>query len=151
MISQVCIDASLALKLVLAETDSDRVQAQWQRWIEEGTELVAPTLFVFESISAIRLNETRKLITAEAADLAFREFLEQIQEVHLMLPNDLHSRAWELAKRLKQSQVYDAYYLALAESLDCEFWTADDRLYGIAHRAFSWVKHTRQIQFGKSS
>ena len=43
-------------------------------------------------------------------------------------PN-LHRRALELASRLKQGAVYDAHYLALAESLGCELWTADQRFY----------------------
>jgi predicted nucleic acid-binding protein len=137
---QVCVDASLALKLVLAEVDSDAVERQWQRWIEADVEFVAPPLFVFEGVSAIRLNVTRKLITPAAADLAFREFLDQIREVRLLLPEDLHARAWTLTKRLKQSHVYDAYYLALAESVGCEFWTADERLYRATHRIFAWVK-----------
>ncbi|MGB8647639.1 MAG: type II toxin-antitoxin system VapC family toxin [Anaerolineae bacterium] len=144
--SQICIDASLALKLVLPEPESDQVQAQWQRWLEEKTELVAPTLFIFEGLSAIRLNVTRKLITAQAAELAFREFLAQTQEVRLLLLPDLHERAWELAKRFKQSQVYDAYYLALAESLGCEFWTADEHLYKAVHRALPWVQYIKYIR-----
>ncbi len=37
-------------------------------------------------------------------------------------PN-LHRRALELASQLKQGAVYDAHYLALAESLGCELWT----------------------------
>ncbi len=140
MRSQVCIDASLALKLVLAEDYSDETQAQWQKWIEEGAELVAPSLFIFEGVSAIRLNVARKQITTEAADLAFHEFLAQVREVRLLLLPNLLERAWSLAKRFKQSQVYDAYYLALAESLGCEFWTADEQLYRLVHRVFPWVK-----------
>ncbi len=41
----------------------------------------------------------------------------------------LHTRALELADQLQQGAVYDAHYLALAESLDCQLWTADLRLY----------------------
>ena len=44
----------------------------------------------------------------------------------------LHRRALELASQLKQGAVYDAHYLALAESLGCDFWTADQRLYHVA-------------------
>ena len=140
MSPQICIDASLALKLVLPESDSEAVQEQWHAWIDDGVELVAPPLFVFEGVSAVRLNVTRKRITAEAADLAFHEFLAQTQDVRLLLSDDLYERAWNLAKRFKQSQVYDAYYLALAESLGCEFWTADAQLYHSVHRQLSWVK-----------
>ena len=28
--------------------------------------------------------------------------------------------------------MYDAHYLALAEALDCEFWTADEKLVRMA-------------------
>ena len=44
----------------------------------------------------------------------------------------LHSRALELASRLNQGAIYDALYLALAETLDCELWTADERFYHAA-------------------
>ena len=47
-------------------------------------------------------------------------------------PPNLHPRALELASRLKQGAVYDVYYLALAESLGCELWTADQGLYRVA-------------------
>ena len=36
-----------------------------------------------------------------------------------------------MASRFGQGAVYDAHYLALAESLGCELWTADQRF----HRA----------------
>jgi predicted nucleic acid-binding protein len=146
--SQICIDVSLALKLVLPEPESERVQAFWRKWIEGGTELVAPSLFIFEGVSAIRLNLTRKQITSEAAELAFREFMAQVQPVRLLLSPELHERAWALAKRFKQSQVYDAYYLALAESLGIELWTADEDLYSAVHCALPWVKYIKYAAVG---
>ena len=44
----------------------------------------------------------------------------------------LHGRALELANRLNQGAVYDALYLALAENLSCDLWTADERFYHAA-------------------
>ena len=38
----------------------------------------------------------------------------------------------ELAWELHQPAAYDAHYLALAEILDCEMWTADDRFFRAA-------------------
>ena len=28
-----------------------------------------------------------------------------------------------------RASTYDCYYLALADSMDCEYWTADERFY----------------------
>jgi predicted nucleic acid-binding protein len=42
---------------------------------------------------------------------------------------DLHQRAWELATRFNQPTTDDANYLAVADVLDCPFWTTDSRLY----------------------
>ena len=39
----------------------------------------------------------------------------------------LHSRALELASFLRQAAVYDAHYLALAETLHCQLWSADEK------------------------
>jgi predicted nucleic acid-binding protein len=41
---------------------------------------------------------------------------------------ELCLRALELAGKLSQSKAYDAIYLALAEKLVANFWTADERL-----------------------
>ena len=37
--------------------------------------------------------------------------------------------ALQLATRLNQRAIYDSHYLALAQALNCEFWTADERFY----------------------
>ncbi len=42
---------------------------------------------------------------------------------------DVAARAIELAMAFGLPTPYDAFYLALAEQLDCELWTADERFY----------------------
>jgi predicted nucleic acid-binding protein len=49
-------------------------------------------------------------------------------DIQYLEPSDFHLRAFELADRLGRPAAYDSHYLALAEHLDCEFWTADERL-----------------------
>ena len=46
-------------------------------------------------------------------------------EIELIDIQSIHERAIKLATQLSQGAVYDSHYLALAEHLDCEFWTAD--------------------------
>lgn len=41
---------------------------------------------------------------------------------------DLNRQALQWAERLAQSKAYDAQYLALAEHLQAEFWTADEHM-----------------------
>jgi predicted nucleic acid-binding protein len=49
--------------------------------------------------------------------------------------------ALEWATRLQQSRAYDAFYLALAERLQAEFWTADRRLAnGAQQLGVKWVR-----------
>jgi predicted nucleic acid-binding protein len=43
-------------------------------------------------------------------------------------PLPLPQESYELARRYQRS-VFDSWYLYLAEKTDCEFWTADQRLY----------------------
>ena len=52
--------------------------------------------------------------------------------LELHQPPDLHGRALQLASQLKQDAAYDAHYLALAESVGCDLWTADERFYRAA-------------------
>jgi predicted nucleic acid-binding protein len=136
--SQVCIDASLALKLVLVEEDSPKVQHLWHTWIDAGVEIVAPPLLAFEGTSVIRNKMHRGLVPPEEAELMFKAF--HLLGVRLLYPDGLHQKAWELAKRFNRPQAYDSHYLALAEILGLEFWTSDERLYNIVASDLSWVK-----------
>ena len=63
MASKVCVDASLALKLVFSEADSDQAEAEWQNWIRSGTEVEAPFLFIYETTSVLRNRVYRGEIT----------------------------------------------------------------------------------------
>jgi predicted nucleic acid-binding protein len=48
----------------------------------------------------------------------------------------------DLAPELEQDAVYNAHYLALAEALNCELWTADERFYRAAssgHTQVRWI------------
>ena len=138
MNSQICVDASLALKLVLVEKDSSTAQHLWDAWTNAGTEIVAPSLLAFEGASAIRNKVQRGLAPPDEAELMFKAF--HLLGVKYLHPEGLHQRAWELAKRFNRPQAYDSYYLALAEILDLEFWTADERLYNIVKSDLPWVK-----------
>lgn len=49
-------------------------------------------------------------------------------------------RAYELADKFNRPRAYDSQYLALAERLNCEFWTADERLFNAVSTQMPTVK-----------
>ena len=127
----VVVDASLAFKWLVEEENSDRATALARLWDNEGSQLAAPPLMPFEVANALHRRVLRgELTVGVAADLM--QDLMSLGVAFHATPN-LHSRALELASQLKQGAAYDAHYLALAESLGCEVWTADQRF----HRAAS--------------
>jgi predicted nucleic acid-binding protein len=119
------VDASIVLKLLLPEAQSETVHRLWSRWVERDTEIVAPFLLADEVVSVLRNKGVRGELTPEGGDAAFAAF--RSQEVSLLHPDGIEDKAWALAKTWKLQTTYDATYLAVAELLDYEFWTADRR------------------------
>ncbi len=138
MNSQVCIDVNLVLKLVLVEEDSPKAQHLWGTWVDADIRIVAPPLLAFEGTSVICNKMQRGLVPPEEAELMFKAF--HLLDVRLLYPDGLHETAWEMAKRFNRPQAYDSHYLALAEILGLELWTADKRLYNAVKHDLSWVK-----------
>jgi predicted nucleic acid-binding protein len=138
MNSLVCVDASFALKLVLAEEHSELVHALWRGWIEQDIEIYAPAHLAFECTSVIRNHVYRRQITSEAGMEAFQLLHEQ--PIILIDAGVLNQRAWELAERYQRPTAYDAYYLAAAELLNCDLWTADRRLERAVRDSFPVIK-----------
>ncbi|MGB6873248.1 MAG: type II toxin-antitoxin system VapC family toxin [Dehalococcoidia bacterium] len=135
---RVCVDASLAIKLVVRETFSDRALDLWQNWIESGVEPIAPPIFPFEVSSVIRNKYVRNELTAEEAERAFNLFTRL--KFIVLTSETLLKEAWDMAKELGLPTLYDTAYLALAKLCNCEFWTADEVLINSLQGKFSWVK-----------
>ena len=101
-------------------------------------DVVSPSLWAYEVTSVIRNKVHRGKITSDEGERAFA--IVHKLGVRLIVPPDLHERAWEMAKELNRPAAYDAHYLALAQTLDCEFWTADERLYNAVRDQLPWVR-----------
>jgi predicted nucleic acid-binding protein len=77
------------------------------------------------------------LAPAEARE-ALDRFLAMPVEVSL--PGILDREALELTITYGLPSAYDAYYVALAESLGCDLWTADRRLFDAVQGKLPFVR-----------
>jgi predicted nucleic acid-binding protein len=125
--SLVCVDANLLIKLVVPEPYSERAADAWESWAREGIIRIAPRLLRYEVTSTLRKQVWRGLLTSDMAEAALEQLLSL--RIELLDPDDLQKRAWKLAARFGMPAAYDGHYLALAELVDCQFWTGDERLF----------------------
>jgi predicted nucleic acid-binding protein len=49
---EVCVDASLAVKVVVTEPDNDKADTLFDEWANEGALLIAPAFFMVETPTA---------------------------------------------------------------------------------------------------
>ena len=137
-ISWACVDAGTIIKLVVKEDLRPQTLALWQSWIDNELQAVAPTLFAYEVTSVLRKKVHRGLITPDEGEKALSAAFNL--DVKWLAPPDLHRHAWQLAARFNRPAAYDAHYLALAEMLGCDLWTADRRLFNAVRDELPWVE-----------
>ncbi len=127
----VVVDASVAVKWLVREVDTDRALAILRAWHEEEVTPTAPHLLPFEVANALHRKVFRGQLSVGDSTRMIAQLIGSRLELHQTA--GLHARALELASEFQQGAVYDAHYLALAEEFGCELWTADHRF----HRAVS--------------
>ncbi|MDE2816500.1 MAG: type II toxin-antitoxin system VapC family toxin [Chloroflexota bacterium] len=127
MNDHVVVDASLAFKWLVREIHTVEANALGRLWNIQGTQIAAPYLMPVEVTNALHQKVRRGELTVEAAKQRLESLLSSGLELHQ--PPGLYGKALELASRLGQSAAYDVHYLALAEALGCQLWTADERFY----------------------
>ena len=134
----VCVDASVILRYVL-QPANESIQKLWQSWIADEVSLVAPSLLFYEVTNALYQQQKNKALSPET----IWETLELSLDLPITLVNEknLHLKAHEIAVRFNLPATYDAHYLALAEWMEVDLWTADIKLVN-ALKPFKvkWVK-----------
>jgi predicted nucleic acid-binding protein len=138
--SRVCVDASLVVALLVPERITEASTNLWFVWMQDDAEIVAPTLLRYEVTSAIYRKSLQERIAKEDTRNTLGQFLEM--DIVYRDPASLPIRAFEIAEQFDRPNTFDAHYLALAEHLDCPFWTLDERLYNATHTTFdliNWV------------
>ena len=139
------VDASLAVKWVVDEPDSDRaLKLEADAALARRPLLSAPH-FPGEVANAIyqrvRSNDPSKHLDIAGAEESLVRFLAY--PIELVSPSDLTHHAFTFAHAHGLVSVYDALYVVLARLLSVELWTAYGRLLTqLAGRA-PWVRPLR--------
>ena len=132
------LDASVGVALVLPLPYS--VQATALLGELRGTEIQVPVLWEYEVVSTLRKAVAGGSLASEAAERALDRLLA-LPDVRVAPDPPLHRSALRWAERIGQIVAYDAQYLALAERLGADFWTADRRLARCAQETGAdWVR-----------
>ena len=141
-VDEVVVDASLALKWVEREPYSHEASELLENWQKQRRRLIAPALFAYEATNALAKRVKRGQLTVEIA----KERLASLLENGPALEHDVtvNLRALEIMQRFSLPSAYDAHYLALAESRQCECWTADERLWNTVRGELPWVRWVGQ-------
>jgi predicted nucleic acid-binding protein len=120
------LDASVAVKCHLPETDWHKAVALRDDYRRTIHELLAPDTFPAEIAHALLKAERRGLIPYGQAIPRIADALRALPDLHPILP-DLLPRAAAIASHARIG-IYDCLYVALAEREACQLVTADSRL-----------------------
>lgn len=116
----IVVDAAvLANALADDEADGDRAR----REIRAAGELTAPDLIDVETVSVLRRRWLRRTLTDERLDTAVAHLLQM--DFERVPTRRLVRRAVELRANVS---AYDGCYVTLAELLECDLVTADEKL-----------------------
>ena len=115
----IAIDASVIVA-ALIDTGRDGV---WAESLIATEILVAPELVLVETTNVLRRLELAKELSPLQSELAQQDLLRL--DIQLFPYHPFAERVWALRKSITS---YDAWYVALAEALDCSLATLDIKL-----------------------
>lgn len=122
-----CLDASFVISRLSPDEFTEQANRLWRTWIESEARLIAPPIFLPEVISVLSNHVYRGILPADDGEQAIRRFMDM--PIEIVEPPDLGERAWRLTRDFNRPVAYDAFYVALAQTEDCDLWTADRRMF----------------------
>lgn len=130
------LDASVALKWVLPESDSQKAVSLRDEFRQGIRELIAPDVFIPEVAHALTKAERRGIIPFGDAERRMLSVINCLPDLHSSLP--LIQRAIQIASKARIA-VYDCIYVALAEREGCDFITADYKVIHALQKDFPFI------------
>ena len=140
MNNTVVVDASLALKWVLDEPGSVAAVKLLNSWTDQGTKVIAPALLTYEVANTLHRQVIKGNITYDEAKQGLTDLYLTGVLLTFLRYEDISASAMEYAHNFHLPATYDAHYLALAQYEDCEYWTADTRLWKAVKGEVAWVR-----------
>lgn len=131
-----CVDLSVVASLLLPTRRSAAAEAVFTRVPE--ADVIAPSLLDAEVATLLRVRVARGDLGLEDADKLFGAFLDL--GVRTLDTRATAKRSWDLARYLGFPRAQDAVYLAFAEDLGCDLWTADRRFHARVASSVPWVR-----------
>jgi len=141
--TSVVVDASCAVKWMIEEEWTAEATELLRGWTRDDILPIAPAWIVCE-VSNVLFQRFRnhQIRLADAQD-NLRD-LTRLVAIGTFDPA-LAPRAMELAQTLGLAKTYDCLYLALAEQIGCELWTADEQFWTAVKDDFPRVKWVGQV------
>ena len=134
----VVIDANIAIKWVLIESDSETANTMLAEWKKKKMVIYVPTLLTYEVTNILYREVHTGRISSQTAIDGINMILRAVSPVYSR-NSALSLRAMDLAKHFGLPATYDTHYLALAERKNCSFWTADARMWRVVKDQLDWV------------
>ena len=135
----IVIDANITVALFVRLAYSEQAEALFRSWRTGAIQLHAPALWPPEVASALQKMVSVGQLTIDDSRLSIAAWSRL--PVQVTIPDaELMDTSLAWAAKIGQVVAYDAQYLALAERLQAEFWTADRRLYAATQNIkIPWV------------
>jgi predicted nucleic acid-binding protein len=138
----VVVDASVALKWVLFEEFTHQARALYEAALTAHRPFLVPPHFFSEVTSGLyqrtRTREPARHLTEDEAHEAFTRFSRF--QVQTAAPERLYERAFLFAREHRLASLYDSIYVVLAELMEIQLWTADQRLFATASPVAPWIR-----------
>ncbi len=115
----IVIDSSVLITALVEDTDD----AVWARTIAANPNMHAPELILAEVMNNLRRSESNQQVSSVQAEFARQDLLRHDLRLYPFAP--FTERIWDLRHNLT---CYDAWYVALAETLGCPLATLDRRI-----------------------
>lgn len=141
----VVVDSNILIAFALTDellhSQADRILSQWQT---TETPLAAPRLFRSELTAVVRKAVYQKRISFEQGRLLLPKLLAY--PIAFFEDDALLEAAYDLAHQFNRPRAYDSQYMALAQRLDCDFWTADEVLVNSTQVRFKRIRWLGDFQ-----